>query len=109
MKSFLVGLSAVLASIAIVVGLAWGGWAMYNWMAPKYEATRTKVHKESQFRIDGMTTEIRRHLIEMESAETPTQRRLLCRNVLDLADQAGRDRLPPEIQAEVSKLGNCTE
>lgn len=107
LKSILLVLAIAVFCIGAIVALGYGGWAMFNWLAPKFESTRYEVHKESQMRIDGMTTEIRRHLIELESAETPTQRQLLCRNILDLADQAGRHRLPTELQLKVASLGNC--
>jgi len=58
MKELLAIISAIMASIALVVGLTFFGYEMTNYFAPKYRAVDNKVFKESEQYNDGMVRDL---------------------------------------------------
>lgn len=106
-KEIMRGLLIVFGIAIAIIGVIAFGVFLKGTFAPRVEQIRYDVHKESQIYRDGIVREIRDNLIMMHAAENEVQQRLLCQQVLDLADQHGRERLPPNIQAAVSELGDC--
>ena len=58
MKELLGIPAAIIAALALIVGLSFLGYEMSNYFAPKYRALDNKVFKESEQYNDGMVRDL---------------------------------------------------
>ena len=91
---------------AIIFGVAYGGYAMYSFFAPRYEQVRYNTFKESQSYNEGMT----RHLYEIKrqydagAQEDKASLRLMAIHEFEVYDIS---RLPPDLQAFYNSINGA--
>lgn len=73
-------IATILATAALVFGLAYGGFALYRYFAPKYEGVRYDVHKESQAYRDGMVRRLRN--LQLEYLKASAEHRQVIASVI---------------------------
>lgn len=105
MKDFFAFCFAALLVIGTVVGLSIGGYHLYAYLAPKYEATRRDVMLESRAYSEGQTREIYRLKLQYQQAKTDDERDTLRAMALHEASAFDRSRLPFDLQSFIQQLG----
>lgn len=92
-------------AIGAIVGLSIGGYHLYAYLAPKYEATRRDVMLESRAYSEGQTREIYRLKLQYQQAKTDDERDTIRAMALHEASAFDRSRLPLDLQSFISTLG----
>ena len=101
MKNLFEGIFASITGIIIFVlvifGLSYGGWASYNYFAPKYRATDNKVFKESEQYNDGMIRDLEN--LQLEYVNTDAAHKDAIRAiVLHRFSVYPEDKMPPNLR-----------
>jgi hypothetical protein len=97
MRDFLSALTAVVLGFALILGISFGSYKMYEFFAPKYRAVDAKVFKESEQYNDGMIrdlSELQRQYITAKPDEQAALRPII-RHRFEVYD---RDRLPADLR-----------
>jgi len=88
---------------ASIFGVAYGGYRMYAFFAPRYVAVDNRVFQESQQYNEGMVRDLENLRMQYMSA-TPEQREALRALVLHRFSVYPEDKLPPDLLAFYSSL-----
>lgn len=94
----------VVISLALV-GLPIGGYYMYNYLAPKYEATRRDVMIESRMYQEGSVRELYTLQRQYEEAKTDSERAIIAAAARHEFAIFPKERLPGDLQGFVAKVG----
>lgn len=105
MKDFFAFCFGAVIVIAAVVGLSIGGYHLYAYLAPKYEATRRDVMLESRAYSEGQTREIYRLKLQYQQAKDDDERATIRAMALHEASAFDRSRLPFDLQSFIQQLG----
>ena len=95
-KEFLGILAAIVVAVAIAVLLAFGGYEMYNYFAPRMRATDMKVFKESEQYNDGMIRDLENLQMEYIKANAD-QKQLLKSIIIHRFEVYDQNRLPANL------------
>lgn len=94
-------LTALLALVAVVICLAalsLGSWALYAWLAPKYESTRREVMLQSRAYHEGEMRNLYRLKMQFEQAPSDDEKhtiQLAARHECEAVDPS---QLPPDLK-----------
>ena len=97
MKELLAIPAAIIASIALIVGLTFFGYAMTDFFAPKYRAIDNKVFKESEQYNDGMIRDLESMQMEYINADKDHKDAIRA-IVLHRFSVYPEDRMPPNLR-----------
>ena len=105
MKDFFGVLGAIAVGIAIVAGLSIGGYHLYAYLAPKYEATRRDVMIESRQYQEGTIREIYTLQRQYGAAKNDAERDAIAAAVRHEVSIFPRERVPGDLQAFLTQVG----
>jgi len=95
----------IVGFVVFIIGISWismgNEFMLYKYFAPKQEAVRTKVYRESQAQQDGMINELQKMQIEYASA-SPEGKLIIADAVVSRSAQF-TGQLTPSLDAFVSK------
>jgi hypothetical protein len=91
--------------IVVGVGLSIGGYYLYAYLAPKYEATRRDVMIESRAYSEGQTREMYRLKLQYQQTKSDDERDTIKAMALHEAAAFDRTRLPLDLQSFIQQLG----
>jgi len=98
-KSFFGGLLVIIAVIGGIVGLGYGGWAMYNWLGPKYENSRRNIMINSRWYNEATIREMYNMKMQWEESKDPTVRATIAAAARHEFVIYPQHRLPPDLQS----------
>jgi hypothetical protein len=105
MKDALGVMGVIGGIVAAVVGIAFGGFYLYAYFAPKYEGVRRDVMIQSRAYSEGQTREIYRLKLQYQQAQSDDERATIRAMALHEASAFDRSRLPLDLQSFIIQLG----
>lgn len=105
MKDFFAFCFIAVIAIGAIFGLSVGGYYMYAFLAPKYEATRRDVMLESRAYSEGQTREIYRLKLQYMQSKSDDERATIRAMALHEASALDRSRLPFDLQSFIQQIG----
>ena len=105
MKDFFGIIGACLLVGAIFVGLPIGGYYLYSFLAPKYEATRRDVAIQSRSYQEGSVRELYTLQRQYQSAKTDAERDTIAAAARHEFSIFPKDRLPGDLQTFLIQVG----
>jgi hypothetical protein len=97
------GIILIMAMVALVFGLNFGGYALYSYFAPMYRATDYKTFKESEQYNDGMVRDLENLQMEYNNADAEHKQALRA-IVLHRFSVYPEDRMPPNLRNFYNQL-----
>ena len=101
-KSISSTVMGLLLFASIIFGVSYGGWALYNFFAPKYAATQSLVFHHSPEYVHGKIQELQ-GLESRYLMATPTQKAMLRSVILDEFSQY-KGPLTPQLTRFYDKI-----
>lgn len=98
MRSFFEFFIVVFIGLAVVFGLSYGSYKMYEFYAPKYRAVDNQVFKESEQYNDGMIrdlSELQRQYVTASNNDERDSLRPIIRHRFEVYDE---NRLPADLR-----------
>ena len=88
---------SIVLAIAVIFGMSFGSYKMYEYFAPKYRAVDAKVFKESEQYNEGMVRDLSelQHQYVTATEEEKASLRPIIRHRFEAYD---RDRLPADLR-----------
>lgn len=105
MKDFLAGLAVIIVVIVGLAGLSIGGYYMFAFLAPKYEATRRDVMIESRSYSEGTIRELYTLQRQYQGAKTTDERDTIAAAARHEFSIFPKERLPGDLQAFLTQVG----
>lgn len=105
MKDFFAFCFGAVIVIGAIVGLSIGGYHLYAYLAPKYEATRRDVMLESRAYSEGQMREIYRLKLQYQQVKDDDERATIRAMAMHEASAFDRSRLPFDLQSFIQQLG----
>lgn len=105
MKDFLAGIGMLILVIGGIIGMSVGGYYMYAYLAPKYEATRRDVMIESRSYTEGTIRELYTLLRQYQLAKTDEERATISAAARHEFSIFPHERLPGDLQAFLIQVG----
>jgi hypothetical protein len=107
MKDILGGLAGIALVVLLVIGAAWGSFALYATFAPKYTAVNNAVFHQSQQYTDGMAQRLEQYQMAYNQATTQAAKDAIASMVQhDFASYSADDEaeLPANAQQFLEKM-----
>lgn len=105
MKDALAGIAVIIIGVAGIAGLSVGGYYLYAFLAPKYEATRRDVMIESRSYTEGTIRELYTIQRQYQAAKTDEERETLAAAARHEFSIFPKERLPGDLQAFLTQVG----
>jgi hypothetical protein len=90
--------AGIVLGCAAIFGIAYGGYAMYAYFAPKYEGVRRDVMINSRFYNEATVRELYRLKEQYDAAKTDEERATIAAAARHEFVIFPRDRLPPDLR-----------
>lgn len=105
MKDFLAGTGAILMIVAGVAGASVGGYYLFAFLAPKYEATRRDVMIESRQYQESTVRELYNLKRQYEQAKSDTEKDTVAAAARHEFQIFPSDRLPSDLRTFMAQVG----
>lgn len=105
MKQTLAFGGIVAGIVAVIVGVAFGGYYATAYFSPKYEAIRRDTMIQSRAYGEGQTREIYRLKLQYQQSKSDDERATIRAMALHEASAFDRSLLPLDLQSFINQLG----
>ncbi len=105
MKDFLAAIMVVLLGVAFVAGLSVGGYHLYAYLAPQYEATRRDVMIQSRSYTEGTVRELYTMQRQYQLASSDEEKATIAAAARHEFSIFPRERLPADLQDFLHQVG----
>ena len=106
MKDAFAGLGIILLVVAGITGASIGGYYLYAFLAPKYEATRRDVMIESRYYSEATVRELYRLKREYEAASTPAAKQTIAMAARHEFSIFPENRLPLDLRLWMAQIAH---
>jgi len=105
MRDFFSALGILLGAAIVLIGLPIGGYYLYAYLAPKYEATRRDVMIESRSYSEGTVRELYTLQRQYQAAKTDDERATIAAAARHEFSIFPKERLPTDLLAFLQQVG----
>lgn len=105
MKDFFSGIGAIVLVVGGIAGASIGGYYLWAFLAPKYEATRRDVMIESRAYSEGAIRQLYNLKRQYETAQSDTERATIAATAKHEFSIFPAERLPADLRLFMSQIG----